>query len=269
VGDIAARPITAAAVFRQIRQKWVENVRIDARHTFPIVAPMLSYIAAGPDHEGAQQMRYYIVCKTGRCAGIALLALMGFACIPQPSEPVAPTWDVNVTVPVFKRSYTIQDILGGATQAKVPVTNAAVCDTAQIGDTVGTGSGNKRIDPETMNSVNFGRVHVEIVNGFPMHITMKTGLLDRWGRFLLALPKSDGDSLRVEAATVLGGGVEEPVVSSSIIELVGADLDKFNPAEMVRYFITLSTPTGQPVTVDNGDTLHVRMWAEFSYQVNQ
>jgi hypothetical protein len=212
-------------------------------------------------------MRYQIVCKPGRFAGSALLALMAFACIPQPSEPVAPTWDVNVTIPVFKRSYTIQDILGGATQAKVPVTNVAVCDTAQIGDTAGTGSGNKRIDPETINSVNFGRVHVEIVNGFPMQITMKTGLLDRWGGFLLAIPKADGDSLRVEPATVLGGGVEEPVASSSTIELTGADIEKFNPAELVRYVITLATPTGQPVTVDNGDTLHVRMWAEFSYQV--
>ncbi len=44
-------------------------------------------------------------------AGLVALALLFFSCIEKPLAPVAPTWDVNVTIPLAERTYTLAEIV--------------------------------------------------------------------------------------------------------------------------------------------------------------
>jgi hypothetical protein len=42
---------------------------------------------------------------------VGLLTLISFSCIENPLDPIAPTWDVNLTVPLADRSYTLAEIV--------------------------------------------------------------------------------------------------------------------------------------------------------------
>jgi len=161
---------------------------------------------------------------------------------------------------------------GGSLDLGIPlglsIVGGSFADTSSFGDTTGTGRGEKRIDEKTLNDFNYGTMHVEIENGLPLQLSVKVGLLDQGRRKLLDLPQSAGDSVRVAAAAVANGNVQAPSRSTTVIELKGFEVRQFNPAQLVTYGITLSTPAGQDVNFNTTDRVRIRVWSQFSYRVN-
>lgn len=162
---------------------------------------------------------------------------------------------------------------GGDLSLTVPlalsITDGIIADTVPIDDTTKVGSQGNRIDQKTLNAMNYGKLYVEIENGLPVQLAVKIMLLDRLRNTLLTVPQLDGDSVRVSPAVVQDGDVQSHVRTLAVIELRGPELKQFNPAQFVKYALAISTPVGQEVNFRSTDNVHVRIWGEFSYRVNQ
>jgi hypothetical protein len=183
------------------------------------------------------------------------------------SVTVNPEYDTTVVGCVGRNSS-----FSGALDLSIPlnlsISDGAFADTALFGDTTGSGERENRIDDKALNDVNYGKLYIEIENGLPMQVAMKIALLDRSKKFLLGLPQVPGDSIRISPAMVAGGEVQSPVKSVTVLQLQSSEVRQFNPAEFVQYAITLVTPPGQMVNFRTTDMVRVRIWAEFSYEVN-
>lgn len=142
-------------------------------------------------------------------------------------------------------------------------------DTLVMGDTTGDGTSDHLIDPETMKSVNSGRMHVEIDNGLPMGVKVKLVLLDKGRMPLLVVPQSEGDSVTIDAGVVSNGDVQASAHTTRLIELKGSELTQFNNAVYVQMSVGVSTPGTAAVNFRTTDKVRVRVWSEFSYRVNQ
>ncbi len=141
-------------------------------------------------------------------------------------------------------------------------------DTLVMGDTTGDGTADHLLDPETMKSVNSGRMHVEIDNGLPMGVKVKLVLLDRARKPLLTVPQSEGDSVVIDAGVVANGDVQASTHSSRLIELKGTEVTQFNDAAYVHMSMGVATPGTAAVNFRTTDKVRVRVWSEFSYRVN-
>ncbi len=148
------------------------------------------------------------------------------------------------------------------------IADASFGDTLVMGDTNGDGSSDHLIDPETMKSVNSGRMHVEIDNGLPMGVKVKLVLLDKARKPLLTVPQSEGDSVGIDAGIVANGDVQASAHSSRLIELKGTEVTQFNNAVYVHMSMGVATPGTAAVNFRTTDKVHVRVWSEFSYRVN-
>ena len=222
--------------------------------------------------------------------GMCMLALAGIAfdCINKPLAPVAPTWETHMTVPVSARTYTLADIvakdstligvaplpvISGQMQVSFPPTlslnGGLFCDTASIGDTSGSGQGHTFVDEKTAADFNRILVHVGIDNAIPLQVVLKLHLLDRAHRLLLSLPQSAGDSINIPAPVLAGGGVQSPTHAERALSLEGGEVRQFNNAYSLAYVLDVSAPSADVLRFESTQTIQIRVWAEFYYQVNK
>ncbi len=162
---------------------------------------------------------------------------------------------------------------GGQVQVSFPLTcslaGGQFADTAQIGDTSGTGQGHTIVPAKTAGEINTIRLHVVIDNAIPLRVAMKLRLLDRSGRLLLTLPQSAGDSITVPAPAAPGGVVVSPAHAERIVQLAGTEVQQFNGASAIAYDLGVATSGTGAVQFESTQAISVRVWAEFSYQVNK
>jgi hypothetical protein len=181
---------------------------------------------------------------------------------------VNPDYDVSAPQSIGSRSW-----FGGQVQVSFPLTcsltGGQFRDTASIGDTSGTGQEHTLVDTKTAGDVNSIKLHVVIDNAIPLQVALKLQLLDRAQRPLISLPQTAGDSIRIPAPAVLGGTVQSPTHAERIIQLAGTEVQQFNSAYSVAYDLEISTAGTAAVRFESTATIKIRVWAEFSYQVNK
>ena len=179
-----------------------------------------------------------------------------------------PDYDRSTPQSVGSRSW-----FGGQVQVSFPLTfslaGGEFADTSSIGDTSGSGQGHTIVDPKTAGSINVIKLHVVTDNGVPLQSAMKLRFLDRANRPLLVLPQTAGDSITIPAPAVMGGGVQSPSHGERIIQLSGTEVQQFNSAYAVAYTLAMSTAGTDVVRFESTQTITIRIWAEFSYQVNK
>ncbi len=141
-------------------------------------------------------------------------------------------------------------------------------DTVAFGDTTGDGNSDYQKNEEFLNGINSGLVHIDIENGLPMQVGFTVTLLDHERRPVLTLPQGVGDSLCIGSAVVSGGVVQSAVRSSRTIALSRDEVRRFEPAQFVRYAVSIATPGTQPVSFRATDYVRVRIWTQLSEQVN-
>jgi hypothetical protein len=163
---------------------------------------------------------------------------------------------------------------GGQVQVSFPLTcsltSGQFSDTASIGDTSGGGTqGHTLVDQKTAADMSGITLHVVIDNAIPLQVALKFGLLDRGGRLVMLLPQTAGDSITIPAPAVSGGSVQAPAHAERIITLAGSEVQQFNSAYSLAYNLTLATAGTGAVQFDSTQQIRIRVWAEFSYQVNK
>ena len=240
------------------------------------------------------------ITAAGACA--LALAAGSFTCIDKPLEPVGPTWETQVTAPISLRSYTLADLaakvsglLANTSGTTQPVYGrASQADPAYVGrrsgsggvssplafsstgglfaDTVsiedGSGQGHTFVDSQNVRDISSMKVHVVVDNAIPLQVTLKLEFLDGSKQVLIAIPQSAGDSIIVSAPTVTGGTVHSPSHTERVIELADSEIQQFNSAYSLAYFLQISNP-GTGVVLESTSTIKIRVWAEFFYQVNK
>jgi hypothetical protein len=181
---------------------------------------------------------------------------------------VNPEYDISTPQSVGSRSW-----FGGQVQVSFPLmlslAGGEFADTASIGDTSGAGQGHTLVDAKTAGQINSIKLHVVIDNAIPLQVALKLQLLDRAKRLLLVLPQTAGDSITIPAPVVLGGIVQSASHTERIIQLAGTEVQQFNTASSVTYGLGLSTAGTDPVSFESTQAIRIRVWAEFSYQVNK
>jgi hypothetical protein len=156
-----------------------------------------------------------------------------------------------------------------AVPMRLRITEATFADTLVMYDTTGDGRSDNRIDQKTLDAMHYGKVYVEIENGLPLQLALKVDLLDHAKNYALALPQAAGDSVRIAAAVVVNGDVQTPTRSIVTFDLQQSEIQKFNTSDFVRLALGVSTPGTEVVNFRTTDKVHVRVWAQFSYEVNQ
>jgi hypothetical protein len=181
---------------------------------------------------------------------------------------VNPQYDISTPQSVGSGSW-----FGGKVQVSFPLlvslTGGEFADTASIGDTSGAGQGHTLADAKTAGQINSIKLHVVVDNAIPLQVALKLHLLDRAKRLLLDLPQTAGDSITIPAPAVLGGIVQSPSHAERIIQLAGTEVQQFNNASSVAYVLGVSTAGADPVSFESTQAIRIRVWAEFSYQVNK
>ncbi len=144
----------------------------------------------------------------------------------------------------------------------------SLTDTVAFGDTTGDGNSDYQKNEKLFNGINSGLVHIDIENGLPMQVGFTVTLLDHERRPVLSLPQGVGDSLSIGSAVMSGGVVQAAVRSSRTIALSRDEVRRFEPAQFVRYAVSIATPGTQPVSFRATDYVRVRIWTQLSEQVN-
>jgi hypothetical protein len=211
----------------------------------------------------------HTLAAAARLPAFVALTALSINCADGPLQPILPSWDVSITVPVMTRRYTAGEIFPVIPPAGIALKSFVVCDTSVIGDTTGDGTPDRVVDRGTLEDVTSGKLYVEVTNGLPVEITLKAGLLDASGQLLLPLPTGPADSIRVLSADTAAGGVSRPSVSTSVLDLTASDVRLLIPAERIRYAMVLEFPGGKTTGMNGADSLLVRMWTTVSYRVNQ
>lgn len=162
----------------------------------------------------------------------------------------------------------------GTMNIRVPlhigIANGSYVDTLAWGDTNGDGNQDNSFNRESLKQVNSGNVYAEIENNLPVAVGVRMSLLDVTRSPLLVIPQN-GSDIQVASGVVDGAGnVILPAKSSAVIQLNGADVRQFIPAEFVRYAVSLNTAGGGgAVSLRTTDTIRIRFWSHLSYRVNQ
>jgi hypothetical protein len=178
-----------------------------------------------------------------------------------------PDYDTTMPASIGRNSAFAGDV-DLSVPMSLRITDGCFGDTLVMGDTTGDGNADHLLDPETMKSVNSGRMHVEIDNGLPMGVKVKLVLLDKARMPLLMIPQGEGDSVAIDAAIVVNGDVAASTHSSRILEIKGTEVTQFNNAVYVQMSVGIATPGTSAVNFRTTDRVRVRVWSEFSYRVN-
>ena len=210
---------------------------------------------------------------------IVALCLTAFQCIEPPEDIVMPTWDVTLTVPVMNATYVlgsivaldsvVVDSLGTAGKVSLSNLSGVLEDTAMIGDSTGDGLTDRWVDANTAANLTAATAFVEVQNGIPGTLRIKLAMLDADGAILFWVPAGVGDSLVVDAPSIVDGDVVDPRSVTTALELPAANILQLNRVSRVAYAISAATPVDQSVNIHLTDQVVMRSWAQLTYRVAQ
>jgi hypothetical protein len=207
------------------------------------------------------------------------LCLTALQCVDPPEDIVMPTWDVTLTVPVLHATYvlgsiiqldsTLVDSLGNASKVTLTNMTGVLLDTSMVGDSTGDGLTDRWLDAATVEQITAATTFVEFQNGIPGTLRVKLAMLDAGGAVLFWVPTAPGDSLLVEAPTIVDGDVAAPRITRTPLELTTAEIRQLSRVVSVAYAIAAGTPVDQSVDLDLNDQVVMRSWAQMTYRVGQ
>ena len=205
-----------------------------------------------------------------------LLGIMLAGCIELPGEPVAPSWDIQVSVALAKTSHSIRELV--ADLASLPpevldtldLTRITIRyeDDVNLGDTTGDGKSDNGLTNGFFQSVTDGRLFVEAINGTPVALEVAMEIRDQQGETLMFLPGVDSLLHLPPAPLDNTGKIGAPTSAMSTMDVGNMGL-VFDDGESLTYTIDIIFPAG--VTLDHvltSDSLQIRTWGTFTSRVD-
>ena len=198
---------------------------------------------------------------------------MPFAgCIELPHEPVAPSWDVQVSAALSTTTHSIRELVDEI--SSLPPEVLDTLDLTQItiryqesvvlGDTTGDGQDDSGLDGGFFSSISQATIFVEAANGTPAAMELSLDILDGDGQVLLELPGIDSLMYLVPAPLDATGKVGSPTNTLATIEIEQGIQELFENAETLSYTIDITFPPN--VTAEHvlaSDSLMIRTWGTF------
>ena len=198
---------------------------------------------------------------------------MSFAgCIELPHEPVAPSWDVQVSAALSTTTHSIRELVDEI--SSLPPEVLDTLDLTQItiryqesvvlGDTTGDGQDDSGLDGGFFSSISQATIFVEAANGTPAGMELSLDILDGDGQVLLELPGIDSLMYLVPAPLDATGKVGSPTNTLATIEIEQGIQELFENAETLSYTIDITFPPN--VTAEHvlaSDSLMIRTWGTF------
>ena len=198
---------------------------------------------------------------------------MPFAgCIELPHEPVAPSWDVQVSAALSTTTHSIRELVDEI--SSLPPEVLDTLDLTQItiryqesvvlGDTTGDGQDDSGLDGGFFSSISQATIFVEAANGTPAGMELSLDILDGDGQVLLELPGIDSLMYLVPAPLDATGKVGSPTNTLATIEIEQGIQELFENAETLSYTIDITFPPN--VTAEHvlaSDSLMIRTWGTF------
>jgi hypothetical protein len=215
--------------------------------------------------------------KPLRLVVLLLLIQLPFSgCLELPHEPVAPTWDVQVSAALSKTSHSIRDLVSDLAMLPPEVLDTLDLtlitiqyrENVAIGDTSGDGLDDSGLNSEFFRSISHARVFVEAANGTPTAMEVSLEILDSIGQVLLELPGTDSLMYLTPAPLDVTGKVVAPTITTADLEVEDGLSALFENAQWLSYTIDIHFPAN--VTVDHilsSDSLAIRTWGTFVSRV--
>ena len=172
-------------------------------------------------------------------------------------------------------SVSSRGIVGGSVQLEIPLrlridSTSTFRDTVVIGDTAGNGFAVYTVNKNRINGINYGALHVDILNATPVQVEVNVKLLDNLKQSVLIIPQPGTQPIIVNAGVVdADGNVTVPTHSTAVVSLTGAEVRTFNPAEYLAQTLTLRAAGNALVQFRTSDYVRIRLWSDLSYRVNK
>lgn len=206
---------------------------------------------------------------------VAGLAFTG--CLDFPGEPVAPSWDVQVSAALARTSHSIRELVSDI--ASLPPEVLDTLDLSRItiryennvvlGDTTGDGIDDSGLTGEFFRSVSQARLFVEAVNGTPVALDISLRILAEDGHVLLVLPGVDSLLQLAAAPLDATGKVGTPTNAMAVVDMDDGLAAVLENGRSLSYTIDMTFP--QNVTIDHvltSDSLAIRTWGTFVSRVD-
>ncbi len=161
--------------------------------------------------------------------------------------------------------------------AQLGIVNGVLRDTIALGK--------QNIDKNTYSKVQNGNIYFKIENGFPFRLNVNADMFKALAAdssqidtnsLLITLPRGADSAtgrladppIIVDSSTYFSGGGQ--AISYTYINLVPADVEKITSADFMTVLIRMKTSgnNGEPVAFQTGDLLHMKIFANVSYNVD-
>jgi hypothetical protein len=207
----------------------------------------------------------------------ALLGIVLAGCLELPGEPVAPSWDIQVSVALAKTSHSIRELVSDL--ASLPPEVLDTLDLTQVtvryegevtfGDTSGDGVDDTGLSGEFFRSIKSGRIFIEAVNGTPVALELSMTIRDENGGGLMVLPGADSLLYLPPAPLDNTGKVGPATNAMSTLEVDEGFIPVLESGENLTYTIDINFPP--EVGIDHvltSDSLEIRTWGTFTTRVD-
>ena len=145
------------------------------------------------------------------------------------------------------------------------IVGGEVKDTVDLGD-------QEKFPKDFVKSARSGTIYFEVTNSLPFSLSFRAALIGPTptGRdTLLHLPAAGPQAI---APPAMGpdGTVTTPAVTSFAVTLTGAEMNKFNDAEVLWYSLHIDTADGpKPVKIKSSNSVQIKASANLVYTVNK
>lgn len=228
-----------------------------------------------------QDSREIIVRNIWVYVSVVLLVVAGSlatGCLDFPSEPVFPTWDVDVSVALTNSSHSIRGMVLELTGLPPEILDTLDIGgwsgdyhrTVPIGDSSAGGLDGDHFSSEFLADVRSALLYVEGANASPVGLGVFVELLDSLDRTVFTLP-DEGGMIGLPPAPVDATGKTGPATrSTSTLTFDQSTVSGLGRISHLRYTIHIEVPEGVSFrSIATSDTVGVRAWGTFRTTVNR
>ena len=145
------------------------------------------------------------------------------------------------------------------------IVGGEVTDTVDLGD-------QEKFPKDFVKSARGGTMYFEVTNSLPFSLSFRAALIGPTptGRDTLLHLPTTGPQAIAPPAIGPDGTATTPAVTSFAVTLTGAEMDKFNGAEVLWYSLRIDTADGpKPVKIRSNNSVRVKASANLVYTVNK
>jgi len=176
--------------------------------------------------------------------------------------------DLYSTPAGFQTVYDTTHVYGSVETAfplSIAITGGELTDTVDLGD-------EQKFPKDFAESARSGTMYFEVTNGLPLSLSFRAMLIGSTGAGRDTLLRIPGLGPQMIGPPVVGpdGFVVTPLVTTFAVSLTGAEMERFNAANLMKYTLYIETADGQkPVKIRSGDSVRVKASANLVYTVNR